>query len=98
MSVLCTACIQWPCKPEDNIRFLQTGLAKGCEPPHGCWGSDPVLLEAQPVLLTTELSLRPLNHMLNKTTVAGMLATDYSEATVKKRGQTFPGRCHDGPE
>lgn len=52
-SMHCMHTVAW--KPEDNIRSLGTGVAKGSEAPHGCWGSDPVPVEEQPVLLTRRL-------------------------------------------
>lgn len=74
-----------------DIRSLGTGVAKGCEPPHGCWDSDPAPLEEQPVFSTVELPLQPPHHMLNKITVAAVLATDCSKVTVKKLQQVCLG-------
>ena len=39
-------------------------ITDGCEPPCGCWELNSGPLEEQPLLLTTELSLQPLNVFL----------------------------------
>lgn len=41
-------------------RILRTGVTDGCELPYRCWGLNLVPLQEQPVLLTLDSSLQPL--------------------------------------
>lgn len=47
-----TTCMQCPWKPEEGIGTPVTRVGGGCEPLHGCWLSNPSLLQEQYVLLT----------------------------------------------
>lgn len=38
---LCTMCIQCPWRLEECLRSPVTAVTDGCEPPHGCWDSNP---------------------------------------------------------
>ena len=40
-------------RPEEGVGSPGTGITDGCEPPCGCWESNPGPLEEQPVLLPT---------------------------------------------
>jgi hypothetical protein len=44
----------YPKKPEDGLGFPGTGVTDCCEPPCGCWESNPI----PPVLSTTKLPLQ----------------------------------------
>ena len=55
---MCTTCMQYPRRPEEDIGSLETGVPGGGELPRGCWGLDLGHLEEQPLLLTTEPSLQ----------------------------------------
>lgn len=46
-------------RTEKGVRAPGTGVTHDCEPPCGCWDSNPGPLEEQLVLLTTEPSLQP---------------------------------------
>ena len=46
MSVLHT-CTKCPQRPEKDDKSVETGITGACEPPHGCWGSNLVLLQGQ---------------------------------------------------
>ena len=48
-------------RPEVGVRSPVTGVPDGSELPCGYWELDPGPLEEQPMLLTTEPSLQPLN-------------------------------------
>jgi hypothetical protein len=55
---MCSIYMQWSRRPEEGSRFLGTPMTDGCEPPSGCWESNPGALEEQPMLfLTPESSL-----------------------------------------
>jgi hypothetical protein len=43
--------------PEEDTRFLGTGITDGSEPPCRCWELNLGPLEEQPLLLTIEPSL-----------------------------------------
>jgi hypothetical protein len=51
MDYMCPCRLQ---KPEEGVIYPDTGIMDGCEPPYRCWGSNPCLLQEQPVLLTAE--------------------------------------------
>ena len=56
---LCTMCMQYPQRPEEDIRSHGTEVKDNCQLPCGCWELNPGPLQEQPVLLTTEPSLQP---------------------------------------
>ena len=41
-------------RSEEDIRFPETEVTKGCEPPCQCWESNPGSLEEQPMCSTAE--------------------------------------------
>lgn len=47
-------------QPEEDIRPPGTGVAEGLEQPRGCWESSLGPLGQEPVALTTEQPLQPL--------------------------------------
>ena len=49
-----TMCVQSPKKPEEGAGTPGTGVMDGCKLPHGCWESDPGLLDHLPVHFTAE--------------------------------------------
>ena len=49
-----------------GVRSPGTGVIDRCELPCTCWGSNLHLLEKQPMLITTELSLQPPRFRLLK--------------------------------
>ena len=64
---LYTICLQSPQKLEASITSSKTGVTDGCVIPCGCSESDlSLLLEEQPVLVTTEPSLQPVAFKTNK--------------------------------
>jgi hypothetical protein len=61
---VCVLCIWCPWRSEKGIESLGTRVTDSCELPCGCWGSHQGPLEKQPVFLTTEPSLQPLEDIL----------------------------------
>lgn len=58
----CTVYMQCPCRPKEAVKYPETWVTGGCEPPCRCWGKVWVLyMNSQRALLTTEPSLQPLN-------------------------------------
>ena len=60
ISVLLTCmvlCVWYPQSSGDSVRSLGTGGADGCEPPRGCWESNPGPLQEQ-MLFTAEPPLQ----------------------------------------
>ena len=61
-------CAWCPWKPEKGIGFPGTEVTDDCDPPCGCWESNPDPLGMEPVLLISEPSVQHLDHQFFKIT------------------------------
>lgn len=60
---LCTACVQCPLRPGQDVKTPGSGFTGNCEPLCGCCKLNLGPLREQPVFLTTEPSLQPLQRV-----------------------------------
>jgi hypothetical protein len=57
---LCVMCLQHSWRQEEVVRSSGKRVTDCCEPSCGCWELNPGPLEEQPVILTPETSLQPI--------------------------------------
>ena len=78
MSVYCvrTWCLK---TSEGGVETPRTAVIDGCEPPRGCWESDPGHLHNQLALLAAEPPLQPQYNWLSLVSLEGssFLRTDW---------------------
>ena len=64
---LCTMSMlgRYPRELKEDVGSPDIGTVDGCEPPRGCWESNSVSPQEQPVLLKDERSLQPCDVIRN---------------------------------
>lgn len=57
--VCLSTCVVCPRRSEEDVESSGHQVTDSCEPPCGCWGSNPDLWKSSLVLLTPEPSFQP---------------------------------------
>lgn len=95
---LCTTCLQFPQRPEEDTKSHRTGVTDDCELPCGSWGSGPGSLEKQPLLLFTKSRLQSqLNEFFTHTCICMIyvcvhvfhMCTHVLQYTWRSEGQSW---------